>query len=47
MSPKSLLFSKLNKPNSHNPSSQERCSSPLITMAFLWTGYNISTRPLY
>jgi len=39
-----LLFSKLNKPNFLNLSSQERCSSPLmILVALLWTCFNNST----
>jgi len=38
-SPRSPLFSKLNKPNTLNLSSQERCSSPLI---IFWTHSNSS-----
>jgi len=46
-SPQSCLFSKLNKPNFLSFSSQERCSSPLITFtAFLWTAPTAS-RPSY
>ena len=42
-SPWSLLFSRLNSPNSLSLSSQERCSSPLINfVALLWTCSNRS-----
>ncbi|XP_063182760.1 phospholipase ABHD3 isoform X5 [Chroicocephalus ridibundus] len=42
-SPRSLLFSRLNIPNSLSLSSQERCSSPLIILvALLWTHSNRS-----
>jgi len=37
-SPRSLLFSRLNSPNSLSLSSWERCSSPwIIFVALLWT----------
>lgn len=43
-SPHSLLFSKLNKPNSFWLHSQERCSSPwIVFLALLWTLSKIST----
>ncbi|KAK4816023.1 hypothetical protein QYF61_011013 [Mycteria americana] len=42
-SPPSLLFSRLNNPNSLSLSSQERCSSPrIIFVALLWTCSNSS-----
>jgi len=42
-SPQSLLFSKLNSPNSLSFSSQERGSSPqIIFVALLWTRSNSS-----
>ncbi|KAK4827407.1 hypothetical protein QYF61_017837 [Mycteria americana] len=41
--PRSLLFSRLNNPNSLSLPSQERCSSPLIIfVALLWTHSNRS-----
>ncbi|KAK4827490.1 hypothetical protein QYF61_018790 [Mycteria americana] len=41
--PQSLLFSRLNNPNSLSLSSQERCSSPrIIFVALLWTCSNRS-----
>ncbi|KAK4827484.1 hypothetical protein QYF61_018784 [Mycteria americana] len=41
--PQSLLFSRLNNPNSLSLSSQERCSSPrIIFVALLWTHSNSS-----
>ena len=47
-SPYSLLFSRLNKPNSLSLSLQERCSSPLITfVALLWTLSNSPPSFLY
>ncbi|KAK4831337.1 hypothetical protein QYF61_017468 [Mycteria americana] len=40
-SPHSLIFSRLNNPNSLSLSAQERCSSPLIIfVALLWTHSN-------
>ncbi|KAK4820562.1 hypothetical protein QYF61_001625 [Mycteria americana] len=42
-SPRSLLFSRLNSPNSLSLSSQDRCSSPqVIFMSLLWTCSNSS-----
>ena len=42
-SPRSRLSSRLNKPSSLQPSSQESCSSPLtISVALLWTPSNSS-----
>ena len=42
MSPQSLLFSRLNNPNSLSLSSQERCSSPrIIFVSLLWTHSNL------
>ncbi|KAK4832903.1 hypothetical protein QYF61_026546 [Mycteria americana] len=47
-SPRSLLFSRLNNPNSLSQSAQERCSSPLIIfVALLWTHSNRSMSFLY
>ena len=47
-SPRSLLFSKLNKRSSLKLSSQERCSSPLIILvALLWTRSKSSMSFLY
>ena len=47
-SPPSLVFSKLNKPNSLNLSLWERCFIPLSTfVALLWTYPESSTSLLY
>lgn len=46
MSPLSLLFSRLNSANSLSPSSQERCSSPLMVFVAVCWDHSSKSMPL-